>query len=153
MVVGYVWGHGMTAPAYYTFLSDVLDHTPDMAITCVHDLLTRIPIEGADSYESWADVGNNFRAARFWGWWLDGLVKDRGITTYANYFPDLHGKEKIDGHIGRSGRLLQEAAKRRVINTHAKMQSVLLCKQGRTNTIGNIGGVQLAITFCFRLPR
>jgi len=46
-------------------------------------------------------------------------------NTSANYFPDGHGKEKIDGHIGRVGRWIREIAKKRVLNTHAGLTEAL----------------------------
>ena len=42
VLVFYVWGKNIATPGCYTYLSDVLDHTPDFAVTCSQDLLGKV---------------------------------------------------------------------------------------------------------------
>ena len=125
VLVFYVWGSNVAIPGYYTHLSDVLNHTPDYAIACLEDLSGRFSLHGVTDLALWADVGTHFRAARMWGYLLDYLPVKRKINTYANYFPDGHGKEKIDGHIGRTGRWMRQAANTKILSTHAGLQAAL----------------------------
>ena len=42
VLVAYVWGCGMEAPMYITYLGNVSDHTPDYAIAVLHDITGRV---------------------------------------------------------------------------------------------------------------
>lgn len=103
MFVAYVWGEGVEVPGYYTYLSDVLDHTPGFAIACLDDFLGKVFTGTVTDIALRADVGTHFRAARIWGYWLDALPKPKEVNSQANYFSDGHVKEKIDGLTGRRG--------------------------------------------------
>ena len=131
--MAYVWGAGVEVPGYYTYLSDVLDHTPEFTIACLEDLLRRVFTGAVTHLALWADIGTHFRAARMWGYWLDTLPVKMKVDTSANYFPDGHGKEKLDGHVGRTGRWKDEAARRKVISTHAELQEVLQARADKHN--------------------
>lgn len=123
--VAYLWGDGVEVPGYYVYLSDVLDHTPEYAIACLDDLLGKVFTSTVTDVALWADVGTHFRAARMWGYWLDTMPVAKQVNAQANYFPDGHGKEKIDGHIGRTGKWISRAAKKKVISTHENLQEAL----------------------------
>ena len=123
VLVAYVWGCGMEAPMYITYLGNVLDHTPDYAIAVLHDIIGRVWTNQVGHVALRTDIGTHFRAARMWGWWLHTFPEemykikvDAGMrsafVTSVNYFPDGHGKEKIDGQIGRIGRRSADGAKK-----------------------------------------
>ena len=94
MFVAFVLGAGVPVPAYYVYMSDVLDHTPEYAIACLDGLLERVCTDVVTDIPLWADVGVHFRAARMWGQWLDEMPRRRRVDAQANYFPDGHGREK-----------------------------------------------------------
>ena len=120
--VVYVWGADVDIPGYYMYFSDVLDHTPDFSVACLDDLLRRVCPPSVSEISLWADVGTHFRAARTWGYWLDYLPTKMKCNTSANYFPDGHGKEEIDGHIGRVGRWIREIAKKKCVEYACQFQ-------------------------------
>ena len=112
----YVWGEGLAKPAYYTYMSTVLDHTPAYVIACLEDLFSRLPSEGVTHEVLWADIGTHFRAYRFWGYWLDHFPLARDVDIAINYHLDGRGTHMLDGHFGKLRRWSELDAKKRTIS-------------------------------------
>ena len=129
----YVWGVDFDKPVYYTYLSDVMDHTPLFVIACMKDWLAKLPDEHVESYSLWADVGPHFRAYRFWSWWLDVFPREVRKPVFLDYFVEGHGKGVLDGMFGRMSKWTEQIARKEVLPTVSELCCALARRADQMN--------------------
>ena len=125
MLIIYVSGAGLDVPRYYTFLSDVLDHSTRYVMAVLLRLFEILPQASVARHVWWSDVGVHFRSARFFYFWLVHMAKEWKTPTELNYFAEGHGKGIIDGHAGRNRRWLEQAARTKTISSCEDMAACL----------------------------
>ena len=128
----YAWGEGLPkAGQYFVYCSEVMDHSPWFVIAVLGDLTTRLPPASVVRNTLWADVGLHFRAYRTLGWWLGHLPETRREEATVEFFPDGHGKGRLDGAFGVYQHLTHEVAKKLVassVSDFAQVQEKTISK-------------------------
>ena len=111
----YVWGEGAPAGRYFSYMSEVMDHTPDMVIAIMTDLFQRLgTMSAAQRVVWWADVGNHFRAYRSWAYMMSRAAEGTCQEVVLGYSPAGPGKGRVDGLFGKLNSFVDAGAHKRV---------------------------------------
>lgn len=101
---------------YFTFLTDVQDHSAHLVRVFLSKLLEQMPSE-TQTLQVWCDCGPHFRTYVLAYFLLVEIVQAKGIVVCLNFAAEHHGKGQVDGLFGRLDGFMKAKARTHVISS------------------------------------